>query len=124
MSQDRTEGDMQNLARVEIVEQRREFAFGQAPRVRRFVDLGRYVIAGPVDRVAFARESGYLAEERRVDLRDGSQGFEVTRARGLEMNQVARQSRGDRINAELVGAGMKAELIRPEGFRDGHVPGE
>src|SRR5262249_36358897 len=120
----RAESDMQNLARVEIVEQRHEFVIGQAPRLRRFVDFGGDVIAGAVNRVALAGESGYLSEEFRVDLRNGSQGFEVARARGLEVNQFAGQPRGDRIDAELVGAGVKAELIRPEGFRDGHVPRE
>src|SRR5215470_8419595 len=104
--QNRAESDMQNLARVEIVEQRHEFVIGQAPRLRRFVDLGGDVIAGAVNRVALARESGYLAEEFRVDLRNGSQGFEVARARGLEVNQFTGQPRGDRIDAELVGAGM------------------
>src|SRR5262245_55298997 len=81
--QNRAEGDVQNLARVEIVEQRHEFVIGQASRVRRFADLGGDVIAGAVNRVALARESGYLAEEFRVDLRDSSQRFEVARARGL-----------------------------------------
>ena len=75
MTQDRTESDMQNLARMEIVEQRREFAVGQAPRVRRPVNLGRNVIAGAVNRIAFTRESGYLAEEFRRDLGDGSLPF-------------------------------------------------
>src|SRR5215510_6512983 len=78
MIQNRAESDVQNLARVEIVEQRREFVIGQAPRVRRFAYLGRNVIAGAVNRVALARKSGYFAEEFRIDLRDGSQGFEVT----------------------------------------------
>src|SRR5215470_6639863 len=122
MIQNRAESDMQNLARVKIVEQRYEFVILQAPRLRRFVDLGGDVIAGAVNRVALARESRYLAEEFRRDLRDGPQGFEVARARGLEVNQFAGQPRGDRIDAELVGAGMEAELIRPEGFRYRHVP--
>src|SRR5262245_3276361 len=124
MIQNRTESDVKNLAGVEIVEERSEFDVGQAPSVSRSVDLGGDVVAGAVNRVAFARESGYFAEELRRDLRDGSQGFEVTRARGLEMNQFTRKARGDRIYAELVGTGMEAELIRPEGLRDGHVPGE
>src|SRR5882672_769919 len=124
MIQNRTESDVQNLARVEVVEQRREIVVGQACRVRRFADLGGDVIAGAVNRVAFARESGYFAEKFRIDLRDGSQGFEVTRARCLEMNQFARQARGYRIDAEFVGPGMEAELIRAEGLRHGNVPGE
>src|SRR5262245_79839 len=106
--QNRAESDVQNLARVEIVEQRHEFVIGQAPRLRRFVDLGGDVIARAVNRVALARESGYLAEEFRVDLCDGSQGLEVARACGLEMNQFAGQPRSDRIDAELVRAGMEA----------------
>src|SRR5215471_3606082 len=118
MIQNRAESDVQNLARVEIVEQRREPVVGQARRVGRFGDLGGDVVAGPVNRVAFARESGYFAEEFRIDLRDGSQGFEVTRARGLEVNQFPRQPRGYRIDAEFIGAGMQAELIRPERLRD------
>src|SRR5262245_37823941 len=98
MIQNRAESDVQNLARMEVVEQRRELVVGQARRVRGLGDFGGDVIAGAVNRVAFAREGGYLAEEFRIDLSDGPQGFEVTGAGGLQMDEFARQARGDRID--------------------------
>src|SRR5262245_14627042 len=66
MIQNRAESDVQYLARMEVVEQRHELVVGQFCRVRRFADLSGDVIAGAVNRVTFARESGYLAEEFRI----------------------------------------------------------
>ena len=115
------EGDVEDLPGVEVLEQRREIGIRHASGFRCGRHGRRHVVARPVLLVPTARERVDGSEQVRRHARDGPQRLEVTRARGLQVNQAAGVAGGDLVEAELVRAGVQADLVRPEHAGNGGV---
>lgn len=107
------ESHMQNLSRIVGIEET-EKAFRRAVfRGRNLLEFCRDVIRCFVRVVPAAAEIENLAEQLRLFRGDGSQRFEITRARGFDVNMPELQRADRLIDAEFVAARMDSDLYGP-----------
>src|SRR3954465_3353259 len=102
----RTEGDVQDLPGVELLEQAGQFQVIHVPRERRIIEARRNVVAGPVLLVTFPGKCVDAPEELRVERGNGAQRLQIASAGGLQMNQAPGLTYCGRIDSELVRAGV------------------
>ena len=113
---------MQKLPPVKGVQNGGQLVISQAVGIGEAMRVGGYMIGGFIDRVPFLGENNDLPEEGGIDGGNGPQGLQVAGASGLQVYQITGHSGDDGVDAELVRAGVNAELVGSQGPDDGHVP--
>src|SRR5574341_298146 len=102
---------VENLTRIELLQYSRQVAVAYLVGQWCAAQLRRDVIRGAVSFIALAGKGIDRAEECGIDLGEGAQRFEIAGACRLDMNQPACLVGYRGIHAELIRAGVQAQLV-------------
>ena len=121
--QDGAEGNMEELSPDDFVEIKRFVSQATREGAQRF-NLrcrGRDVITLSVGIEAPATIGGDLGKERGLRPRDDTERFEVARASGLDVQEIAADPANDRIGGKFIRAAVNADLVGAAKLCDGHM---
>lgn len=117
----RAEGHVQHLSGVELLEERADGGTAQDRQFRHPRGAAGDVVRVHVLRETLQGQLGDAPEQLGLMRAHHAQRLQVARARRLEVHEAARGGCRDRVDGELVGAGVEAQLVGAELGRDGRM---